>query len=212
MAEVDITELKFPVQEYFNSIQGEGFWLGSAATFIRLHGCNLSCPWCDTKESWHTNEIGASKVKWMYAEEILKICDVEQVVITGGEPCIHPRLHTLVRYLQLNGHYVCIETNGTLPTPEADWVTVSPKPESNYSIHARCKANELKFVVSDELNFDRDVLPWLLLEETEYTTVWLQPEGGDMQQSAERAFEFIAKHPNRNLRLGVQIHKIFNLR
>ena len=39
---------KYPIIEIFDSIQGEGLNLGKQATFIRLAGCNLNCPWCDT--------------------------------------------------------------------------------------------------------------------------------------------------------------------
>lgn len=43
---------KLPVIEIFQSIQGEGTMAGYPVTFVRLAGCNLACPWCDTKESW----------------------------------------------------------------------------------------------------------------------------------------------------------------
>ena len=45
-------ELKYPVIEIFDSIQGEGAMMGIPVSFIRVAGCNLACPWCDTKESW----------------------------------------------------------------------------------------------------------------------------------------------------------------
>lgn len=44
-------EIKYPVMEIFTSIQGEGAHMGKLTTFIRLAGCNLTCPWCDTKVS-----------------------------------------------------------------------------------------------------------------------------------------------------------------
>ncbi|MEO0541875.1 MAG: 7-carboxy-7-deazaguanine synthase QueE, partial [Cyanobacteria bacterium P01_A01_bin.105] len=42
----------FPIVETFHSLQGEGTWAGTSAFFIRLAGCDVGCPWCDTKESW----------------------------------------------------------------------------------------------------------------------------------------------------------------
>ena len=41
-----------PIVETFHSVQGEGFWTGTNAFFIRLAGCDVGCPWCDTKISW----------------------------------------------------------------------------------------------------------------------------------------------------------------
>jgi hypothetical protein len=41
-----------PVMEAFYTIQGEGFYTGHAAYFVRLAGCDVGCVWCDVKESW----------------------------------------------------------------------------------------------------------------------------------------------------------------
>ena len=41
-----------PVMESFYTIQGEGFYQGRAAYFLRLGGCDVGCTWCDVKESW----------------------------------------------------------------------------------------------------------------------------------------------------------------
>jgi 7-carboxy-7-deazaguanine synthase len=37
--------------EVFNSIQGEGVYLGERQTFIRFAGCNLACQYCDTPQA-----------------------------------------------------------------------------------------------------------------------------------------------------------------
>ena len=44
-----------PVVETFHSLQGEGHHSGRSAFFIRLAGCSVGCPWCDTKHSWPAN-------------------------------------------------------------------------------------------------------------------------------------------------------------
>ena len=40
-----------PVMETFQTIQGEGYFKGSSAYFIRIGGCDVGCHWCDVKES-----------------------------------------------------------------------------------------------------------------------------------------------------------------
>ncbi|MHA1585232.1 MAG: radical SAM protein, partial [Promethearchaeota archaeon] len=68
--------MNYPVMEIFDSIQGEGSWIGIPATFIRLSGCNLRCSWCDTKESWENAQE-------MSIEEILSKVNRKNVIITG---------------------------------------------------------------------------------------------------------------------------------
>ena len=40
------------VIELFLSVNGEGLKSGELATFVRFAGCNLRCPYCDTKYSY----------------------------------------------------------------------------------------------------------------------------------------------------------------
>ncbi len=191
------------VLEQFDSIQGEGTYLGVPCTFIRLAGCNLSCPWCDTKGSWDIK--GGMELSLI---QIVLNCRYTMVVITGGEPCIHAELVNLVKYLKEEGFFVCLETNGTLATPKgADWITASPKPQSDYVIHPDCRANELKFVIDSE--FDDDfAIPEELREKFD-GRIWLQPEGGDMMSSWETCMELALQ--DERLRVGVQLHKIMGV-
>ena len=42
------------INEIFDTIQGEAYFTGTPATFIRLQGCPVGCAWCDTKHTWNT--------------------------------------------------------------------------------------------------------------------------------------------------------------
>lgn len=44
----------YPINEMFQTLQGEGFYTGVPAIFIRLQGCPVGCSWCDTKHTWET--------------------------------------------------------------------------------------------------------------------------------------------------------------
>ena len=193
------------VIEIFESIQGEGRWVGTPVTFIRLAGCNLHCPWCDTKESW--GDVGEEMT---IAEILEKVNSYRSsiVVITGGEPTIQTLLSNLISTLNSNGYYVAIETNGTNKiTHECGikWITCSPKPESQYRV--ACDADEIKLVITED--FDETVLQNLTL--TYNKDIWLQPEGSNMQAMWKRCYDLAMKYKG-NVRVGVQLHKLMEVR
>ena len=73
---------RLPVMESFLTIQGEGYYTGQLAYFIRLAGCDVGCTWCDVKESWTATEAQYVDIKDIIDE--LDQHNVEKVVITGG--------------------------------------------------------------------------------------------------------------------------------
>ena len=117
-----------PINELFESLQGEGVLAGVSSVFIRTSGCNLRCWFCD---SYHTSWEPTHA--WMGLDEIVdrvEAYDAEHVVLTGGEPLIHDEAVTLINRLSEQGYHITIETNGTIaPPPETgiDLASISPK-------------------------------------------------------------------------------------
>ena len=140
----------------FATLQGEATFAGTPSIFIRLQGCDVGCPWCDTKHTWNLDtskqidfvqlmqlaqllqdspEIDKDQDKWAYAnaDELAtfienKYSQIGHVVITGGEPAIYD-LRPLCTSLEAMGKQVQIETSGTedLLVSVDTWVTLSPK-------------------------------------------------------------------------------------
>jgi organic radical activating enzyme len=118
------------VHSIFPTIQGEGIFAGVPAVFLRLGGCNLQCPFCDTDYTEGS--------EWMQGDQIVYLVrffmprKANLVVITGGEP-MRQKLGPLIKTLNDIGYIVQIETNGTLfdDTIEFDkekvFVMCSPK-------------------------------------------------------------------------------------
>lgn len=116
MSKEDLLNPLFKVVEIFESISGEinGYNnAGQLSTFIRLHGCNLQCPFCDTPESRD------GPFELVSLEDIVKRTRLRHVVLTGGEPLIHPLkdIEFLILALQHEGIDITIETNGTIVPP-----------------------------------------------------------------------------------------------
>ena len=189
--------MKYPVVEKFYSLQGEGLFMGTPAYFIRFAGCNLRCEWCDTKESWQTDSVPLIE-----QEELVQAIPCERVILTGGEPTLQD-LKPLIERLHELGHQVAIETNGTRPIPKdwnLDWISASPKPESDYALN--CEANELKYVVDEKFTLEK--IQW---NQVPTGQIFLQVEGGK-KESADKAIQLISENPEKMLRLGIQLHKI----
>ena len=114
-----------PVMEHFYTLQGEGFYTGHAAYFIRLAGCEVGCVWCDVKESWP-----ASKKQLVSISELVKSVKkypAKIIVITGGEPLMYD-LGPLTEALKKEKYRIHIETSGAYPiSGTLDWICVSPK-------------------------------------------------------------------------------------
>lgn len=106
------------VHSVFYTIQGEGPFTGHPAVFIRLAGCNLQCPGCDTEYTANRVEMTVEQLVNQVTQLFGQVSfNLPLVVITGGEP-FRQALAPLVRELRQKDYRIQIETNGTLP-PEA---------------------------------------------------------------------------------------------
>ena len=101
------------VVEIFDSIDGEGIRAGQSATFIRLAGCNLRCPYCDTLYALF-GESEPCEYTEMTVDEIVSKANRNymRITLTGGEPLIHSGCAALIERLLKEGFEVNVETNG----------------------------------------------------------------------------------------------------
>lgn len=146
----------------FKTIQGEGPFTGQRAIFVRLAGCNLQCPRCDTDYTSNRKNYHNSEVVHAIAEIDPS---VKLVVITGGEP-FRQYLTPVANTLICLGYTVQIETNGTLPPSKGlhgdAYIVCSPKAgKLNKDIAIR--ANAFKYVM-DHNSVDEDGLPVFALD------------------------------------------------
>src|SRR5215207_2618612 len=120
-----ISATHLPVMEDFYTIQGEGFYQGHAAYFIRLGGCDVGCVWCDVKESWDVSKHPQLKINEIISAAMNH--PGRMAVVTGGEPLMHD-CGELTDALHKAGFDTNIETSGAYPlTGSWDWICLSPK-------------------------------------------------------------------------------------
>ncbi|MGA2775712.1 MAG: 7-carboxy-7-deazaguanine synthase QueE [Candidatus Omnitrophota bacterium] len=104
--------MKAKIAEIFDSVQGEGLYVGERQIFVRFFGCNLNCRYCDTRlDSFREYEpkelLNELKVYWN---------SYHSISFTGGEPLLHNKfLKELLKLTRASGFRNYLETNGTLP-------------------------------------------------------------------------------------------------
>jgi 7-carboxy-7-deazaguanine synthase len=221
---------QLPLNEIFESIQGEGSFTGAPSIFVRLQGCPVGCAWCDTKHSWFLDEShqtsfekvvakGGDGDSWCYVEveslvEHLKTYQARHIVLTGGEPCLYD-LTELTGQLLANGFSCQIETSGTFEVKVHDrcHVTVSPKVamKGGYEIldQALNRANEIKHPVAMQRHIDEldQLLSRLTPQQLATKKIYLQPISQQNRATKLAIDTCIA----RNWWLSIQTHKYLDI-
>lgn len=232
------TESTYRVKEIFQTVQGEGFWAGRAAVFVRLVGCNMwsgheedrerdaertgaDCPlWCDTVFTKEGSESYTVEVLIDRMHDIGGAVDF--CVLTGGEPFLQADSE-LIEALHEAGYFVAIETNGTVPLRKTfetksgdlrapDWITCSPKLSQDQLQLERF--DELKLVVPDYRPEDYEAFAE---RGTKHKTngetrrvLYVQPEDGPRLESAkDLAVQIATSKPE--WRVSVQTHKVLDV-
>ena len=204
----NLKELKLgnllPVMESFYTIQGEGFYKGHAAYFIRTGGCNVGCHWCDVKESWNFKKHPLTDIKRL-VKNAKKFCEI--VVITGGEPLMW-NMDPITKLIKQNNLKSHIETSGSNKlTGYWDWICLSPKKKKSPVEEIYQKADELKIII-----FDEDDL--IYAEEqskkvSQKCILYLQPEWSKRNEVMPMVVDYVLK--NIKWKVSLQTHKYLNI-
>ena len=194
-----------PLMEAFYTIQGEGYYSGKAAYFLRIGGCDVGCHWCDVKESWNADLHPPTSIT-----NILKGIaqySVDTVVITGGEPLMW-NLDKLTAALKLKGLKVHLETSGAYSyTGNFDWVCLSPKKMQAPLSAIKPITSELKVIVNNKHDFiwaeqQREGLK-------DDCKLYLQAEWSKREKIIPMIIDFVKE--NKDWTISLQSHKYMNI-
>jgi organic radical activating enzyme len=109
----------------FWTIQGEGHLRGMQMCFVRLAGCSVGCPHCDT--DYRKQEIVTTDEIVRRVEAVTPRDARERWVwVTGGEPTDHD-LTALIASLRSAGFAIALASSGHRRIAYAvDWLSISP--------------------------------------------------------------------------------------
>lgn len=219
----------YPINEVFETIQGEGCFTGKPSIFVRLQGCPVGCSWCDTKHTWYQSAENQSDFSEVVAKNgdsdswanvtpqaLLEYCSAnysaKHLVITGGEPCLFD-LNSLCGVFEQEGYTTQIETSGThtVLTTNSAWVTVSPKIGMKGGMEVLpssiARANEIKHPVGTQKDIERlkELLNSCSIQPK--VEICLQPIS-QKPRATELAIQTCIRE---NWRLSIQTHKYLGI-
>lgn len=211
------------INEVFLSIQGESTWSGRPTVFVRCYGCNLKCPWCDTKYAKELNN-------YSYKNPITLVSEIKQfkayyLCFTGGEPMM--QITSILEVAShLKGHFISMETNGSikiLNRTGIDKVVMDikcPSAQVNKEYYETAFENasnldvendELKFVVANEydLGFVEGIISDLPEKIPKIISPALEKKWSEHKQEfLQRVAETVKKLRDHSTIMQIQLHKI----
>ena len=197
--------------EVFNSWQGEGCYAGHPMTFIRVAGCPVGCPFCDTDYT-----VGQSRE----FSSVMQVVSYPHVCVTGGEPLAHPQIDDLfLALMQLPAvSLIHVETSACYPlTPlmkderKKFFITMSPKGEflgakKTFDPDNLYDADEVKWIVPA-------TPPEIIIKfEDRCKHNFLQPMNHKFTLDDETLKYAMELSEDMMMPLSLQIHKIFQWR
>lgn len=194
-----------PLMEEFYSIQGEGYYTGNSAYFLRIGGCDVGCHWCDVKESWNEKLHPPTKVLDM----ILNILNfpTDTVVVTGGEPLMW-NMNFLTKSLKEKGLRTHLETSGSYKlSGDWDWICLSPKKFQKPLSTINPMADELKIIVQNKSDFK-----WAEDQRSRVSDrckLYLQPEWSNKKEMIPLIIDYVMQNPK--WQISLQTHKYLQI-
>ena len=220
---------KVKIKEIFESIQGEGTYVGYKQLFVRFCNCNLKCNYCDTEFS--SDKDFKEYDPCLLADKINSFNFIHSVSLTGGEPLLASEF--LKDCLPRINKKIYLETNATLAEkflevkPFIDIVSADIKLESatgirnSYIFHDKffenCRGVETfaKIVFNSKITVD-EIKSCCELGKKYNIELILQPEmnGDKMSVTSQFASQILDKFIQKyeNARLIPQVHKFLNVR
>lgn len=210
--QITVMSESLEVVDIWKSIQGEGPFAGYPAVFIRLAGCNLSCPWCDTDHQTGKQRLTLRQI----CDEVdAKVGSTRLVVVTGGEPFLQLAISSL--FATLAGSYsIQVETNGTIypakPMLPRIKVVCSPKPGTEVHGSWRYRVDAWKYVIRVG-QVDEDGLPIGTYRPPGGAVIYVQPmdEGNEELNQANQALA-VRVCLSTGYVLSLQLHKIVGIK
>lgn len=214
------------IHSIFSTIQGEGPFTGRPAVFVRLAGCNLQCPGCDTEYTDNRQRMRYEAILFSIKHRLaVTDSNANLIVISGGEP-FRQNITPFCDFLIENDFDVQIETNGSMQIPMelSQLVTVVCSPKTA-KLHpsALHRANAFKYVMKAGNVREEDGLPLQALDHraTPYIArphksfrgkIYLQPmDEQNVFKNFKNTQAVLASAIKHNYTVQLQIHKLLNV-
>jgi 7-carboxy-7-deazaguanine synthase len=208
------------LSEIFSTIQGEGKYAGYPTTFVRLHGCNMLCTYCDTLYAVTGKKYRKQSVETI-VNNVIKMRN-KHVCFTGGEPLLQDESWVLLYELVEKGFIVNVETNGSIPLEKREFrsfvYTMDVKTPCSGMVDLNDYTNLAKLTERDEVKFvvgdieDYEFMKEIIRKYPTRAPIIISPLfRGTKSTIMNDIAQWLIEDKPFNVRLGVQLHKIIGV-
>jgi len=151
-------------------------WRGKISSIIFLANCNFRCPYCHNKDLVLCPQKIANIPLNKLEDKLRENADwIDGVVISGGEPTLHPQLKSLIKKIRNLGYKIKLDTNGSKPAvlhelieeKLIDYIAMDFKAPLAADLYARCSGINMMDMM-DMISAIRCSILLLMKEKIEY--------------------------------------------
>lgn len=199
------------ISEIFLSINGEGKFAGAPTIFVRVHGCNLRCSYCDSMYAVEGTDYTDMTVDDILEE--VKLLSCNRVTLTGGEPLLQKDAIDLINVLIFNRYEVEIETNGAVDilnyVGSNTTITMDWKCPSSGMVDRMNQRNLAMLRSSDVLKFVvgslEDLHEMKRVSKQTQAQIFVSPVFGNIEP--KDIVQYVLDNELYNVRVQLQLHK-----
>ena len=202
------------INEIFESIQGEGPYIGVNQLFVRFSSCNLKCKYCDTDFKTNSREYSVSEL-----QDIINTSkNIHSVSLTGGEPLLN--VDFLKELLPKVNKRIYLETNGTLYENLSEIVDLVDIVSTDIKLPSatgnKNTFKEHQKFIDIAVNHKKEIFLKVVFAKKYNLVIVLQPKTDKNKLSVNSEFinkiyyKLISQYEN--VRLIPQVHKFLNVK
>jgi len=162
--------------------------------------CNYDCAYCPSAIHDNFSPHTDIEILKQTVDKLALLKKPIRISLTGGEPCVHPNIEELIRYIKEKGFWLSITTNGTR---KPEWYNRQLVDQWVFSLHFEYKWEDILYTIKTV--YENAAHPHILVNVMAH-----QEKMKDVRTATDMLFFFGINHGVRRVRWTDGDHDLFD--